>query len=91
VKSAFEMTRAAEPQTIENQLRICAVEAPPFKEAKRAEVYARIFREAGFEGMKRCTGNGVGTNWMDLGNGKPLSVFWKKGRGRQASPDRPGD
>ena len=37
---------AAEPQTIEDQVRLCEVEAPPFKEAKRAEVYARMFREA---------------------------------------------
>jgi len=44
-----------------------------------------------FEGMKGWTGSGVGTNWMDLRNGKPLSVFWKKGRGRKASPGRPGD
>ena len=37
---------AAEPQTIEDQIRLCEVEAPPFKEAKRAEVYAKMFREA---------------------------------------------
>lgn len=52
VKAAIEMIRAAEPQTIENQIRICEVEAPPFKEAKRAEVYARMFREAGLQNVR---------------------------------------
>ena len=52
VKAAIEMIRAAEPQTIENQIRICEVEAPPFKEARRAEVYARMFREAGLQNVR---------------------------------------
>jgi tripeptide aminopeptidase len=52
VKAALEMIRAAEPQTIENQIRICEVEAPPFKEAKRAELYARMFREAGLQNVR---------------------------------------
>jgi acetylornithine deacetylase/succinyl-diaminopimelate desuccinylase-like protein len=52
VKAAIEMIRAAEPQTIENQIRICEVDAPPFKEAKRAEVYARMFREAGLQNVR---------------------------------------
>ncbi len=52
VKAAVEMIRAAEPQTIENQVRLCEVEAPPFKEAKRAEVYARLFREAGLQNVR---------------------------------------
>ncbi len=52
VKAAVEMIRAAEPQTIENQVRLCEVEAPPFKEAKRAEIYARLFREAGLQNVR---------------------------------------
>ena len=52
VKAAVDMIRAAEPQTIENQVRLCEVEAPPFKEAKRAEVYARMFREAGLQNVR---------------------------------------
>ena len=52
IKSAVEAIRAAEPQTIEDQVLICEVEAPPFKEAKRAELYARMFREAGLQNVR---------------------------------------
>lgn len=52
IKAAVEAIRAAEPQTIEDQIRLCEVEAPPFKEAKRAEVYARMFREAGLQNVR---------------------------------------
>ena len=52
VKAAVEAIRAAEAQTIEDQVRICEVEAPPFKEAKRAEMYARMFREAGLQNVR---------------------------------------
>ena len=52
VKAAIDLIRAAEPQTIENQVRICEVEAPPFKETKRAEVYAKMFRELGLQNVR---------------------------------------
>ena len=52
IKAAVDAIRAAEPQTIEDQVRICEVEAPPFKEAKRAEVYARMFRDAGLQNVR---------------------------------------
>jgi tripeptide aminopeptidase len=52
IKAAIDAIRAAEPQTIEDQVRLCEVEAPPFKESKRAEVYARMFREAGLQNVR---------------------------------------
>lgn len=52
VKTALEAVRAAEPQTIEDQIRICEVEAPPFKETKRAQLYAQMFREAGLTNVR---------------------------------------
>jgi len=52
IKEAVEVIKAAEPQTIEDQVRLCEVEAPPFKETKRAEVYARMFREAGLQNVR---------------------------------------
>lgn len=52
VKAAVEGIRAAEPQTLDDQVRLCEVEAPPFKEAKRAEVYARMFRDAGLQNVR---------------------------------------
>jgi tripeptide aminopeptidase len=52
MKSALEGIRATEPQTIETQISVCEVEAPPFKEAKRGEVLARLFREAGLQNVR---------------------------------------
>jgi tripeptide aminopeptidase len=52
IKAALESIRAAEPKTIEDQIRLCQVEAPPFKESKRAELYAQMFREAGLQNVR---------------------------------------
>ena len=52
VKAALEMVRSAEPQTLEDQMRLCEVEAPPFKEGKRAELYAQLLREAGLQNVR---------------------------------------
>ena len=52
VKAAVDAIKASEPQTIEDQVRLCEVEAAPFKESKRAEVYARMFRELGLQNVR---------------------------------------
>jgi len=52
IKSALATIRAAEPQTIEDQVRLCEVEAPPFKEAKRAQLYAQMFRDIGLQNVR---------------------------------------
>ena len=52
VKAAIDEVRAAEPDTIDTQIRLCEIEAPPFKESKRAEAYARLFREAGLSNVR---------------------------------------
>jgi acetylornithine deacetylase/succinyl-diaminopimelate desuccinylase-like protein len=52
VKTAVDAIRAAEPQTIEDQIRLCEVEAPPFKEGKRAELYAQMFKDAGLTNVR---------------------------------------
>ncbi len=52
MKTAIESVRAAEPQTIEDQIRLCEVEAPPFKETKRAQLYAQMFRDAGLTNVR---------------------------------------
>jgi acetylornithine deacetylase/succinyl-diaminopimelate desuccinylase-like protein len=52
VKAAVDAIKASENQTIEDQVRLCEVEAPPFKEAKRAEVYAKMFRELGLQNVR---------------------------------------
>jgi acetylornithine deacetylase/succinyl-diaminopimelate desuccinylase-like protein len=52
IKAAIDAIRASEAQTIEDQVRLCEVEAPPFKESKRAEVYARMLRELGLQNVR---------------------------------------
>lgn len=52
VKAAVDAIRATEPQTIEDQIRLCEVEAPPFKESKRAQLYAQMFKEAGLTNVR---------------------------------------
>ena len=52
IKAAVEGLRASEPQTIEDQIRLCEVEAPPFKETKRAQLYAQMFKEIGLTNVR---------------------------------------
>ena len=52
IKAAVEAIKSSENQTIEDQIRLCEVEAPLFKEAKRAEVYAKLFRELGLQNVR---------------------------------------
>ncbi len=52
VKAALDIVRNAEPQLIEEQVRLCEVEAPPFKEATRAALYAQLFRDAGLQNVR---------------------------------------
>jgi acetylornithine deacetylase/succinyl-diaminopimelate desuccinylase-like protein len=52
VRAAVEFARTDEQTTIEDQIRLCEVEAPPFQEAKRAELYASMFREVGLKNVR---------------------------------------
>jgi tripeptide aminopeptidase len=52
IKAAVEGLRATEPQTLEDQIRVCEVEAPPFKETKRAQLYAQMFKEIGLTNVR---------------------------------------
>ncbi len=52
VKAALAAAKADEARTLAEQVEICEVEAPPFKEAKRAELYARKFRELGLQNVR---------------------------------------
>ena len=52
VRAAIESAKADEMRTIDDQIRICEVEAPPFHEAKRGELVASIFREVGLKNVR---------------------------------------
>jgi tripeptide aminopeptidase len=52
VRAALEAARASEPATIREQIRLCEIPAPPFKEAARAAAYAAAFRAAGLKNVR---------------------------------------
>ena len=61
VRAAVESAKADEMRIIDDQIRICEVEAPPFQEAKRAEVYAALMRDAGLKNVRiDAEGNVIG-------------------------------
>jgi tripeptide aminopeptidase len=61
VRAAIDFAKTDEMRTIEDQIKICEVEAPPFQEAKRAELYAGLLREAGVKNVRiDAEGNVIG-------------------------------
>jgi tripeptide aminopeptidase len=61
VRAAVEFAKTDEMRTIDDQIKICEVEAPPFQEAKRAELYAAMFREVGLKNVRTdAEGNVIG-------------------------------
>jgi acetylornithine deacetylase/succinyl-diaminopimelate desuccinylase-like protein len=61
VRAAVEFAKTDELRTIDDQVKLCEVEAPPFQEAKRAELYASMFRDAGLRNVRiDAEGNVIG-------------------------------
>ena len=61
IKNAVAAIRAAEPQTLDDQVRLCEVEAPPFKEAARGVLFAQMLRDAGLTNIRTdSVGNVLG-------------------------------
>jgi acetylornithine deacetylase/succinyl-diaminopimelate desuccinylase-like protein len=52
VKSALAAARALESQTIEDQIRLSEIPAPPFKESARGEEMRRLFLQAGLQNVR---------------------------------------
>jgi acetylornithine deacetylase/succinyl-diaminopimelate desuccinylase-like protein len=52
VKAAVQAARDDEPQTIEDQIRLCEIPAPPFKETVRGKAYADAFRALGLKNVR---------------------------------------
>src|SRR5687767_2051325 len=47
VRAALDAARDDEPRTLADQVRLCEIPAPPFKEGERARAYADAFRSLG--------------------------------------------
>ena len=61
VRAALEHAARIEPQTIADQIALCEIPAPPFKEARRAEEYRRRFEALGLRNVRiDSEGNVIG-------------------------------
>ena len=52
IKAAIAALRADEPRVIADQIRLCEVPAPPFKETARGEVLRREFADLGLQNVR---------------------------------------
>jgi tripeptide aminopeptidase len=52
VKAAMEASKTGEPQTIDDQVRICEVPAPSFKERARGELLRQTFERLGLRNVQ---------------------------------------
>jgi tripeptide aminopeptidase len=52
VKSGLAAVKTSEPQTIDDQIRVCEIPAPPFKEAVRGEELKRTFQQLGLQNVR---------------------------------------
>src|SRR5689334_13113802 len=52
VRAALESARTDEPRAIEDQIKLCEIPAPPFKEADRAKAFADAFRSSGLRNVR---------------------------------------
>tara|TARA_B110000444_G_scaffold260678_1_gene308630 strand:- start:1934 stop:3217 length:1284 start_codon:yes stop_codon:yes gene_type:complete len=51
IKAAFSKIEELEPKTMERHILLTEIDAPPFKEAKRAAVFAKYFKEMGVDSL----------------------------------------
>jgi acetylornithine deacetylase/succinyl-diaminopimelate desuccinylase-like protein len=52
VKAAVQAARDDEARTLEDQVRLCEIPAPPFKETARGKAYADTFRALGLKNVR---------------------------------------
>jgi acetylornithine deacetylase/succinyl-diaminopimelate desuccinylase-like protein len=61
VRAALDLVRRGEEDTIQEQIQLCEIPAPPFGEARRAAAYAQAMRVAGLTNVRvDATGNVLG-------------------------------
>src|SRR5579883_1350169 len=52
VKAAMEYAKQHEPETINEQVRVCEIPAPPFKEEVRGQEFKRLFEKLGLKDVR---------------------------------------
>src|SRR5579864_6505096 len=62
IKAALEAVKRNEPHFLDEQIRICEIPAPPFKEDQRGKELERLFKQAGLQDVHiDKAGNVIGT------------------------------
>ncbi|HJO03979.1 MAG TPA: M20/M25/M40 family metallo-hydrolase [Acidobacteriota bacterium] len=74
VRDMLTTIREGEAATIEEQVAICEIPAPPFSESERAIDYARRLRETGIRGIRTDAAGNVIGEWAGS-DPKPLVVL----------------
>jgi tripeptide aminopeptidase len=52
LRAALDAVKQSEAELLEEQIRLCEIPAPPFKEGQRAEAYKRRFEELGLRNVR---------------------------------------
>jgi len=52
VKTAMDRLKRREPQLVDEQIQLCEIPAPPFKEARRAEALRQLFESLGLKNVR---------------------------------------
>jgi acetylornithine deacetylase/succinyl-diaminopimelate desuccinylase-like protein len=52
VQAALAAAKKNEPKTLEEQILLCEIPAPPFKETRRAEAYKSMFEDLGLQNVR---------------------------------------
>jgi len=52
VSVAIDRIKRGEPQVLEDQIRLCEIPAPPFKEARRAEAFRQALQSLGLKNVR---------------------------------------
>ena len=52
VAAAIDRIKRGEPQVLEDQIRLCEIPAPPFKEARRAEAFRQALQSLGLKNVR---------------------------------------
>ena len=71
----LDSIRADQAWTLEQQISICEIPAPPFKETKRGEEWSRRMRALGFSDIRTDSEGNVISRYPGSKRAKPLIVF----------------
>ncbi len=71
----LETIKADQAWTLEQQISICQIPAPPFKEAERGKEYARRLASLGLQDVRTDSEGNIISRWPGSKQPKPLIVF----------------